>query len=353
MKRNCLIVLTGCSVVLLSSRALAADNPLVGEPVVLSNMELVWSLSTRTNRFPTSVAPDPIKGVVYTVEPHRPDKKLWVTEITLNGKLEREFSMKKWNGRVRSARLRDKGTRELVTYPPSWVGSGVVASDTDGNILWTHPPSNGLNDLWVADLDGDGLDEVIVGYNGSIGLHVLAGTGELLWKNQEIKNVWSVCAADLDGDGKAEVIGTSAIGKVHVFKGDGTRMADIAPPPGYYADGVRPLKLSVSDRAEGILVTGGKGRIAALKGDGTLAWHAPIGTGPGGRGIEPAPGKPWLAVSSGAGGVVVLDTRTGKTIANAKTLGEVCWLEVKGQGSPLLIVSTSQTVEAYRIKEQP
>src|SRR5262245_37836429 len=144
MNRNCLRVSAACCALVFACLSVAGDNPPTAtpdtaqrprddqkptpsEPVPLSNMELVWSLSIRTKRFPTGVASDPIKGVIYAIDASRADKRLWFTEITLNGKREREFSIKKWNGRARSARLRDKGTRELVTYPPSWVGSGVVA----------------------------------------------------------------------------------------------------------------------------------------------------------------------------------------------------------------------------------
>ncbi len=327
-------------------------KPVAQEPAILSNMELVWSVSLGTNRLAGGVASDPNNGVVYALSPAFKGQKFKIClQISADGKVERQFN-KESNMEVRSFRLHRDGTRGLLFFS-HWVGD-LVATDTNGVVLWTilAKDNDGTDDVWAADLDGDELDEVIIGYNGSTGLHVLDGRGKLLWKNQQEGNVWHVCAADLEGDGKPEVISTSARGKVRVFKGDGTRLPDIEPPPGYYGDLVRPVKLSESGRAEGILLTGAKNKIAALKGDGTLAWEAALGTSAAGQIAEPAPGKPWVAIPSGDR-LLVLDTQNGSIIAQAGKRGRchLCWLEMKGQSSPLLIVSTSQTVEAYRVKE--
>ena len=325
----------------------------VPEPEIVSGLEQVWSVSIGSNRLAGRVASDPIKGLIYALPPEfKGQNYKRCVQLGADGRVEREFSYGDARMEIRTARLRANATRDLLLFG-IWVGS-LVAADTNGAILWNYspPPRSGIDDVWVADLDGDGLDEVVVGYNGSIGLHVLDGRGKLLWKNQQIGNCWGVCAADLEGDGRPEVLSTSARGWVHVFKSDGTRLPDLAPPPGYYADKVRPLKLSESARAEGILVTGGKGRIAALKGDGTLAWEASLQTPAAGGAAEPAPGKPWLALTSSS--IVVLDTRTGATIAEVKTQTgrcKLCWLEAKSQSSPLLILSTRQRIYAYRVKE--
>ena len=99
---------------------------------------------------------------------------------------------------MRCARLTGQGTDE-----PSgvWCVGRVplTAIDPQGGKLWTQPA--GIDDVWAADLDGDGKDEVIVGYNGGKGLHVFGGDGEQRWKDTSIANVWHVTAGDLDGDG--------------------------------------------------------------------------------------------------------------------------------------------------------
>ena len=109
---------------------------------------------------------------------------------------------------------------------------GLRSSPTrdDGTKLWEETGGQGVDDVWAADLDGDGIDEVIVGYNGSTGLHVFSADGKRLWKRTDMGNVWHVTAGDLDGDGKPEVVTTSARGKVHVFSpGDGKPLRSSTP----------------------------------------------------------------------------------------------------------------------------
>ena len=125
--------------------------------------------------------------------------------------------------------------------------------------------------MWPADLDGDGLDEVIIGFNGFTGVHVIDCHGTKLWESKHIGNVGRVGAVDFDGDGASEVITASGGNAIAVFKRDGTRLPDMEVPAGYDAC-LRPVRLSETDKVEGILLQSKEGdRIAAMKGDGQLA----------------------------------------------------------------------------------
>ena len=115
---------------------------------------------------------------------------------------------------ARLARLPGGGTG-LFTFNP-W-GRLVLASKDDGTKLWEEKADEGVNDVWAADLDGDGVDEAIVGYNGEAGLHVFSPTGKRLWSRKDVPNVWHVTAGDLDGDGRPEVVTASAEGRIHLF----------------------------------------------------------------------------------------------------------------------------------------
>ena len=99
----------------------------------------------------------------------------------------------------------------------------VTAYGSDGRLIWSYPGAKGtaIDDVWAADLNGDDLDEVIVGFNGGTGMHVLDGNGRLLWKSTDIGNVWHVSAGDVEGKGRSQVVTTSATGRVHVFGVDG------------------------------------------------------------------------------------------------------------------------------------
>ena len=107
------------------------------------------------------------------------------------------------------------GSDGLFAFNP-W-GKSVVACSGDGTKLWEESGGDGVDDVWAADFDGDGVDEAIVGYNGGTGLHLFSPDGKRLWKRTDIGNVWHVTAGDVDGDGKPEVVTTSARGKVHIF----------------------------------------------------------------------------------------------------------------------------------------
>jgi len=114
---------------------------------------------------------------------------------------------------------------ELLTYTP-W-GRGLTASDNRATKLWSYSKGQGIDDVWAADLNADGLDEVIIGYNGGTGLHVLDNRGTLLWEYTRIANVWHVCAGDVDGDGTVETVTTSATGQVHLFDDQGKKLKNL------------------------------------------------------------------------------------------------------------------------------
>ena len=84
----------------------------------------------------------------------------------------------------------------------------------------------GLHDLVVRDLNGDGRDEVLVAtdwlYDGIIEAYSMSASNELtlVWTNQvraDLSEFTSVEAADIDGDGVVEVLG----GTSGDFSGDG------------------------------------------------------------------------------------------------------------------------------------
>jgi hypothetical protein len=104
----------------------------------------------------------------------------------------------------------------------------------------------------VADLDGDGRAEVIVGHGH--GLYVFRGDGQLVWQRRVegfFKKQPEIC--DLDGDGRLEII-TSAdqfLGqaKVYIWRADGQALPGspiklneyFASPPAVYQEHGRTL----------------------------------------------------------------------------------------------------------------
>jgi len=243
-------------------------------------------------------------------------------------------------------------------------GGGVVvlARDASGKTLWSYPeagtvPSASIDDMWPVDLDGDGFDEVVVGYNGGTGVHVLNSQGHLIWKSTAIGNVWHVSGGDVWGNGKSQVVTTSALGKVHIFSEDGTGRVDL--DPGVYANMVRVGRVSEKDTAATIFAGGTTSDnmsaiLTALSADGMKKWMLKL-TAPGRPAFHSAylaPGKSWMVLSMETGVVFVVDVERGSIMATLDGLGsrpEAVWLAGKGGADPILVVSSKTSLSAYRI----
>jgi hypothetical protein len=345
-------VVSAAGVILLLKAAILSAAPAqkIAPPAMwrLEGVELAWTASLGSNRLAGGIASDPKRGVVYALAPaHKASDFRRCVEISSNGDVAREFKLAKYNMTLRTARLRAGHHRDLVSFT-RWVGNGLVAADTNGNSLWTYPEGQGIDDVWPADLDNDGLDEVIVGFNGFTGLHVVDHRGKLLWKNRQLGNIDCVGAADLDGDGKLEVIASSR--NIAVFKYTGERMADVGVPAGYYANPLRSVRLSDAEASDAILLTGPSQKFTAVRRDGTQAWEVELPRGPAVDASEVLPGKPWLATMCAS--LLIIDTHKGRIHGRVEGIGgraELCWLPVAGESEPLLIVSTRQAIYGLRV----
>jgi hypothetical protein len=64
--------------------------------------------------------------------------------------------------------------------------------DATGKPLWSYGAgSNGVDDMVAGDLNGDGLLQFAVGFNGGGGIHLLNSQGKKLWEFPD-GNVWHV-----------------------------------------------------------------------------------------------------------------------------------------------------------------
>lgn len=308
---------------------------------VPDGMEMAWSVDGQY----TAVASDTEAGIVYAVTDNGQ-----CAEIDSTGKVQRNFRIQDNRTIVRPANLSGDSKCELLSFS-QW-GKDVKAHDNQGKLLWTYPGSSGVDDVWASDLNGDGFDAVIIGYNGGGGLHVLDNLGKVLWKYKGIGNVWHVCAGDVNGDKVPEVVTTSARGRVHVFDTQGKKLKDINVF--IYASMVRVAK----DREGGnMILAGGIGdedgdELIAVSFSGRKKWSLTL---PGAAyslySASAASSKPWVAVGMRGGLVHVIDTNEGKIIASVGAQGDdpqIGWLEdSKSCDSPLLVVATGRAIKAY------
>lgn len=280
-----------------------------------------------------------------------------IAEVDSSGTIVRELAIP-GSPILRLARI--AGHEGPVFLAFSTWSRDVRAYDVAGKRLWIYPStaSTGIDDVWPADLNGDQSDEVIVGFNGGTGLHVLNGAGVLQWDSNGggratgIGNVWHVSAGDLRGQSAPEIVATSAGGRVHVFSADGKQRRELNP--GFYASMVRVW----TEGRPQILVGGGSSvtppQMAGLSADGTILWSLRLADSPlGPYSAYPASGRPWLAVGLKGGLVQVIDIDRGEVIASVESLSrlpELAWLSGPAGEAPLLVISTPEALRAFRVK---
>jgi hypothetical protein len=258
-------------------------------------LEEAWSLPAGAGGEPwRSVAAAKSGSTVYAATMRT------IAEIDSSGQIVRELAIP-GSPILRLARVAGHEGPVFLAFG-TW-SRDVRAYDVTGKLLWNYPSatSTGIDDVWPADLDGDQSDEVIVGFNGGTGLHVVNSGGALQWDSNSggraagIGNVWHVSAGDLRGQGAPEIVATSAAGRVHIFSADGKQRRDLNP--GFYANMVR---VWTEGRATQILVGGGSvtsPQMAGLLPDGTLLWTLRLDSASTALySAYPASGRPWLAV---------------------------------------------------------
>jgi len=315
-------------------------------------LKLTWSLTGDW----TGVAGVEGEEVIYAL-----DAGANCLELDLKGKKRREFKLKGAGGTVlRLADWPGQNRRTLLTFGV-W-SSGLTAFNLEGKQLWSYPRITGIDDVWTARSNEQKAGDVIVGFNGGTGLHVLDEDGQVRWKSAAIGNVWHVSSGDVLGDGTSQAVTTSSAGKVHVFDNKGNRRKDL--DAGCYANMVRVGKLSKADETA-MMFVGGSTLVApprqatliltALSSDGGRKWTLTLPDGDGPPHIDSAMlavGKPWLVVAVRGGQVHVVDVENGEIIATTNVQGmtpEVGWAGGESPADPILLVATRQALNAYKI----
>ncbi len=167
------------------------------------------------------------------------------------------------------------GMPEIVACDDT--GARLIVFEHDGTFKWRSGPLEGIN--WgapsIADLDGDGSPEIV------IGRQALDAAGNLLWTGtgglgQQGSTGPLSCVADIDLDGSPEVIAGNT-----AYNADGTiQWIASTQPDGYNAI----ANFDADPFAEIVLVSGGTIRI--LDHDGTLL-VPPVAIPGGGAGGPP------------------------------------------------------------------
>lgn len=229
------------------------------------------------------------------------------------------------------------------------------AFDHDGRLLWTYavPGGGTLGSVALADLNGDGLDEVSLGaaIGGGFGaatggeLRVLTPQGRTIWADTTLW-VSDVAASGSEGpDGTARVL--AATGEtIEVYRADGTHVRKLTPD----LSAVRVFFASDPSLPRSLIMAVGEGpRLVGLTLDGRRRWrrHLPASEGVGSaascRGRLAATGK-------NGGDIYVYDLWTGAPLAfssASQSFRGVGWVGERSE-VPLLTGWTDSTLVGLR-----
>jgi dipeptidyl aminopeptidase/acylaminoacyl peptidase len=279
--------------------------------------------------------------------------------LGLDGKVRRTFAVDPNIGTFRLARLTATAQTEFVGFRDPW-GDSVVAFNSAGKTLWKQTGGDGIDDVWAADLDGDGWDEVIVGYNGSGGLHVFDHDGKRRWKNSQLSNVWSVTSGHIFGDKQQQVISTGGADGAQLFDANGTSLKTLKGP-------FDPLRVGVvrrgkHDTFDTILIAtsgddDGGGIAAAVDNRGKTLWTHTLPKRHSVHSMAVCSTRPWVALCGGSQSdsdtVIVMDCRDGGILADLSNQGyrtRAAWATADDGDTPILLVATVRAMSAFHVK---
>lgn len=182
----------------------------------------------------------------------------------------------------------------LISYNGGASGTRVLLSsedgnlyvlDQDGSLAWRHTSEGLTHSLSSGDLDGDGIEELLLAYNAPAergdafrsGLMALRQDGRVMWSSPVTQYVRSVSAVEIDESPPSEVLGVTAGGWIGVVSGAGqplwsTRSAGSMPL-------VVPMDLEGDGRDE-LCVGTDDGWLRLLSPAGQPMWEFNLGGGP-------------------------------------------------------------------------
>jgi len=218
------------------------------------------------------------------------------------------------------------------------------------------PPQ--VADAQLADLDGDGTPEIVVGYFGAGGVRAFSLDGKPLWHNQEMKEASRVTVAS-DAAGQRILLSTTQRGPLLALDAKGKALGDFGPDRAFISIAAADLDGNQKPELCGVvLLSDSTTRVAVYlgpKGEEKQTYTLPGGRLPGG--IEQiVPGRLradgagcWLLPAAdgsihvlGADGQLVDRFNYGDFLTGLETLVL--------DGRPVLVVAAGQGLEAWRVE---
>lgn len=292
------------------------------------------------------------------------DDRRSVAEVGLDGKLIATHLLE-IDRRERIANLRSAVGADGKRYVAALAGGQqrFHLLDEAWNLVVSFPEDaletrhDGIADVQLADLDGDGTLEAYVGYRGVVGVQQVSLEGKRLWSNRSIYNVKRMAVSGPDAEGSRQLVCANDNSQLAVIHSSGQRLreATVAVPLLYWiaaadltGDG-QPEWCGLAAREDGDHVAMG------LTLGGKELWSYPLPVGVHREPVElivagkliPGGSGQWLL--PGADGSIHVLAPDGKLLDQFNYGAALAGLAtVELDGKPLLIVSTPDALEAWK-----
>lgn len=103
----------------------------------------------------------------------------------------------------------------------NWTDSPALIG-LDGAVIWTLDSADeGVDDMCAGDVDGDGVTDFAVGFNGSGGIRLYDENAKQRWSRSD-GNVWHVEIVDSDGQGAMGIVHSNADGQLTLRDAQGS-----------------------------------------------------------------------------------------------------------------------------------
>lgn len=236
--------------------------------------------------------------------------------------------------------------------------------DADWKLKLSYPSleggkSEGLTDVQLSDLNGDGQPELNVAFWGAGGIHNVALDGTRAWHNQALDLVYRLAATEPDAEGKRSLIATNRQGTLVTLAPDG-KESEHHSVGARYVHSVFTADLNGDGQTEICVLARDQANRESIVGVGpdfTSQWEHPLPFGWHRHAIEPvASGKigsggesVWIV--PGADGSIQFIDREGKLIDRFNHGAALAGLAVTEiAGKPALVIATATGVEAWGIE---
>ncbi len=156
--------------------------------------------------------------------------------LTVGAHAEINFLTEKWNytvegnvNHVNSGDLDNDGMQEIAISVSQYYSTGtagwLLLFDKDGNLSWEKSNLPAISNMKIADVDGDGKDDIVLGIFSYLYVYDYLGDVKMKRQTQHGNHLLSIDIADLENDGESEIItgGAHRINNIYVFDSSGGR----------------------------------------------------------------------------------------------------------------------------------